>query len=205
MKIKNKKEINQLRQEFETINPELDLDNFSSRFMFYAIDEQITKLKEKQKAIDTWFKVIKPQKLQSLKSELDYINDQIGREKSQLEGERESMERADINRLRNTSDPSEIIFYDNTKKWVTLSLKNLATLYKRFQKVNSDIISLESDNSLYVVDDTGKLSAKSDDSELIMISIRHHIKANLEIEISKERLSRLLIGDDNESEADDDF
>ncbi|QJR43627.1 hypothetical protein HLA87_02410 [Mycoplasma miroungigenitalium] len=205
LKFKNKNEIEKLRQEFQNINQDLNLDNFTNSFMLLAIDEQITKLKEKQKAVNAWFKVIKPQKLQALQSEIDYVTREIEKETNQLNLEREALKRADISTLERDSHPSEVIFYDNTKKWVTSSLKNLAILYKRYQTLRLEFITLEADTQLYAYDEKGRLVLKSDDSEEIMINIRHHIKANLEIEVSKEKLNRLLIGESENLEEDEDF
>ncbi|MBT1343847.1 hypothetical protein FCM03_01505 [Mycoplasma bovis] len=90
--------------------------------------------------------------------------------------------------------------YDMAKRWNTSSIKNLDKLYRRYADLNETYLTLQNDNSIFTFDYKGNIVSKNTEYQDILEKILLNIRANIDSNISIEKLKRIVLNDDEESD-----
>lgn len=203
--IKNKKEIQNLKKELKKLDINTDLNSFSFELMFYSIDGLISKVKEFETLTYIWEKNIKPQKLLTLKSELRFLKKEIKKSEKALEEENAIMSKFDALDVLLKKEPENIIFYSNLKNWLSQSYKNIDKLRMRFRTLSDELITLENESPFFAFDIQGKIIDKRFNHSDYYEKIREEIIANIGINISREKLKKIILNNKEETEESEDF
>ncbi|MCE6061899.1 hypothetical protein J8A71_03265 [Mycoplasmopsis agalactiae] len=196
-RVDNKEVIENLKNELLKINQSIDFNSVTIQLTLNTIDSLFTRLYKAKKMETLWSKKIKPQKLQILNSEINYLKKQIDKETKELE--RESIFLQDLE-LSSNSEQSNLYMYDMAKRWNTSSIKNLDKLYRRYADLSETYLTLQNDNSIFTFDYKGNIVSKNTEYQDILDKILLNIRANIDSNITIEKLKRIVLNDDEESD-----
>ncbi|WGI36490.1 hypothetical protein [Mesomycoplasma lagogenitalium] len=208
---KNIDEVEKLKSELNKIaDNHLNYEDFTVQLTLSAIDNILTKLKELENLVSQWKNKIKPSRLKVLKNELNYLHNQIEESKEKIEKNNEMLNLPILADISPESPTNLYYFYTNINNLTIAYMKILDKLYKRFEQVSSEYENLKNDNNFYIFDEKGKLIDKKIDLDSYYEKIQLHIRANLQVQISKEQLKKIILENEQskniaEVEDNDDF
>ncbi|EIN15216.1 Hypothetical protein MAGb_3250 [Mycoplasmopsis agalactiae 14628] len=196
-RVENREVIENLKNELLKINSSIDFNSVTIQLTLNTIDSLFTRLHKAKKMELLWSKKIKPQKLEVLSSEINYLKKQIEKETAELE--RESIFLQDIE-LNTNTEQANLNMYDMAKRWSTSSVKNLDKLYRRYADLSETYFTLQNDSSIFTFDYKGNIVSKNTEYQDILEKILLNIRANIDSSISIEKLKRIALDDDEESD-----
>ncbi|WLP85293.1 hypothetical protein [Mycoplasma seminis] len=202
MIMKNIKQITKLKKELEQ-NGQIQWDDLSNFLMLGVIDEKISNINNINALNEYFIKEIKPKRLNSIKKLIKDKKQQIKTLEHRLESEKKLVTPSFIENL--TPDKvSEVIFYDNNKKWIEKSIKLINQINTQIKEHEKELYILENSNEGYILDEQGKIISRNNELENSYKTIIEHIQANLSLQLTSEKLKSIL-AKSNEDEEDDDF
>ncbi|MFV8477833.1 hypothetical protein [Mycoplasma sp. VS410B] len=204
MNIKNKKQLEELKKNLQSSNSDIDWGDFSNSLMLYVIDDVISKINEINKLHRYFINEVKPTRINALNELIKDKNKQLKVLEQRLHAEQKLITPEFIKSLT-PENVSEVIFYDNNKKWLEKSIKLINDLKLQVKKHQEEILQLENSNEGFVVDENGKTTSRNDELQKSYKIISDHILNNLHIQISKEKLQAILSKTEEEQEDEFDF
>ncbi|MFV8479050.1 hypothetical protein ACNQ13_01525 [Mycoplasma sp. VS428] len=204
MNIKNKKQLEELKKNLQSSNSDIDWGDFSNSLMLYVIDDVISKINEINKLHRYFINEVKPTRINALNELIKDKNKQLKVLEQRLQAEQKLITPEFIKSLT-PDNVSEVIFYDNNKKWLEKSIKLINDLKLQVKKHQEEILQLENSNEGFVVDENGKTTSRNDELQKSYKIISDHILNNLHIQISKEKLQAILSKSEEEQEDEFDF